>query len=214
VDKNCLGQIAQQGSTRSHIAGQTFAAYSYAKVGVPIILFLRKVHVFSYALILILGNTSICSPNGFVDWEKKTSVMIANGDLTILFRDNSASPEILSGIQYLFNRKEASYFDAYDPDTKGASAGMNFEHIISGHKSPFNKFSPRQGKYDLFQLPDRNSVVLVRNRKDSPWDVSSTLFYKVIKPHYVDVEFRCKAHNARLFGKRQYAIFFFRELYE
>jgi len=143
--------------------------------------FLRKVHVFSYALILIFGSTSISSPNEFINWEKKTTVMITNGDLTVLFRDNSASPEILSGIQSLFNRKDASDFDAYDPDTRGASAGMNFEHIISGHRSQSNKFTPRQGKYDLFRLPDKNSVVLVRNRKDSPLDVSSTLFYRVTK---------------------------------
>ncbi len=172
-------------------------------------MFLRNVHIFSYALILILSKTSISSPNEFINWEKKTTVMIANGDLSVLFKDNSASPEILSGIQSLFNMKDVSDFDTYDPDTKGASAGMNFEHIISGHKSPFNKFTPRQGKYDLFQLPDRNSVMLVRNRKDSPWDVSSTLVYKVTRPHYIDVEFRCKAHNAKLFGKRGYAIFFF-----
>jgi hypothetical protein len=135
--------------------------------------------------------------------------MIAKGDLSVLFRDNSASPKILSGIQSLFNMKDASDFDAYDPDTKGASAGMNFEHIISGHKSPLNKFTPRQGKYALFLLPDRNSVMLVRDRKDSPWEVSSTLVYKVTRPHYIDVEFRCKAHNTKLFGKRRYAIFFF-----
>ncbi len=175
----------------------------------PIILFLRKVQIFSYTLILILGSTSISSPDRFVDWEKKTTVMVTNGDLTVLFRDNSESPAILSGIQSLFNRKTASNFDAYDPDAKGASAGMNFEHIISGHKNPFNKFTPRRGKYDLFQLPDRNSVVLVRNRKDSPWDVSSTLLYKVTKPHYIDVEFRCNVHNTKLFGRRKYAIFFF-----
>ncbi len=172
-------------------------------------MFLKKVQIFSYALILILGSTSISSPERFVDWEKKTTVTVTNGDLTVLFRDNSESPAILSGIQSLFNRKVTSYFDAYDPDAKGASAGMNFEHIISGHRSPFNKFTPRKGKYDLFQLYDRNSVVLVRNRKDSPWDVSSKFFYKVTKPHYVDVEFRCKAYNADLFGKRGYAIFFF-----
>ena len=175
----------------------------------PIILFLKKVQIFSYALILILGSTSISSPERFVDWEKKTTVMVTNGDLTVLFRDNSESPAILSGIQSLFNRKATSYFDAYDPDAKGASAGMNFEHIISGHRSPFNKFTPRKGKYDLFQLSDRNSVVLVRNRKDSPWDVSSTFFYKVTNPHYIDIEFRCKAYNTELFGKRGYAIFFF-----
>ncbi|MFB0552736.1 MAG: hypothetical protein ACETWQ_05405 [Phycisphaerae bacterium] len=39
--------------------------------------------------------------------------MVTNGDLSVLFRDNSESPEILSGIQSLFNRKAASDFDAY-----------------------------------------------------------------------------------------------------
>ena len=145
----------------------------------------------------------------FLNGEKKATVIVTNGDLSVLFRDNSASPEILSGIQSLFNKKDAADFDAYDPDSKGASAGMNFEHIISGHRSQSNKFTPRQGKYDLFHLPDRNSVVLVRNRKDSPWDVSSTLVYRVTKPHYIDVEFRCQAHNPSLFGERGYAIFFF-----
>jgi len=173
------------------------------------IYFLRNVYICSCALILILGNTSISFPSELINWEKKTSITVKNGDLTVLFRDNSTSPKILSGIQSLFNIKDASDYDAYDPDTEGASAGMNFEHIISGHKSPYNKFTPRQGKYDLFHLPDRNSVILIRNRKDSPWDVSSTLTYEVANPHYIDVEFRCKAHNAELFGKRRYAIFFF-----
>jgi hypothetical protein len=145
----------------------------------------------------------------FLNGEKKATVIVTNGDLSVLFRDNSASPEILSGIQSLFNKKDAADFDAYDPDSKGASAGMNFEHIISGHRSQSNKFTPRQGKYDLFHLPDRNSVVLVRNRKDSPWDVSSTLVYRVTKPHYIDVEFRCQAHSPSLFGELGYAIFFF-----
>lgn len=145
----------------------------------------------------------------FLNGEKKATVIVTNGDLSVLFRDNSASPEILSGIQSLFNKKDAADFDAYDPDSKGASAGMNFEHIISGHRSQSNKFTPRQGKYDLFHLPNRNSVVLVRNRKDSPWDVSSTLVYRVTKPHYIDVEFRCQAHSPSLFGELGYAIFFF-----
>jgi len=143
------------------------------------------------------------------DWIKKQSIMIANGDLSVLFRDNSESPGVLSGIQSLFNHRGADGFDAYDPDARGASAGMNFEHIISGHKNAANKFTPRQGRYDLYQLPDKNSVVLVRGREDSPWDVSSTLRYTVTEPHYIDVEFRCTAHNPELFGERRYAIFFF-----
>lgn len=170
---------------------------------------LKKARIFTFALFLLLTNTSASLPNAFVNGEKKTTIMIENGDLSVLFRDNSASPQVLSGIQSLFNKKNAADFDAYDPDSKGASAGMNFEHIISGHRSQYNKFTPRRGRYDLFNLSNRNSVVLVRDRKDSLWDVSSILAYRVIKPHYVDVEFRCKVHNPSLFGERGYAIFFF-----
>ena len=51
--------------------------------------------------------------------------------------------------------------------------------------------------------------MLARDRKGSPWDVSSTLTYSVTAPHYVDVEFRCRSHNPSLFGERQWGIFFF-----
>lgn len=170
---------------------------------------LKKAGVFASVLFLLLGSAGADLPGPFGSGEKKTSVMIVKGDLSVLFRDNSASPENLSGIQSLFNKKDAGGFDAYDPDARGASAGMNFEHIISGHRSQSNKFTPRRGDYDLFHLPDQTSVVLVRNRKDSPWDVSSTLAYTVAEPHYVDVEFRCKIHSPGLFGERGHAIFFF-----
>ena len=169
----------------------------------------KRTCVFASVLFLLLGSAAAGLPGTLADGEKKTSVMIANGDLSVLFRDNSTSPENLSGIQSLFNRRDAGGFDAYDPDARGASAGMNFEHIISGHRSQSNKFTPRRGDYDLFHLPDKTSVVLVRNRKDSPWDVSSTLAYTVTEPHYVDVEFRCKIHSPGLFGERGHAIFFF-----
>src|SRR5262245_17599832 len=57
---------------------------------------------------------------------------IREGDLEVHLRDNSRSPDILSGVDALFNVKSAPGFDAYDPDAKGSSAGLNFEHIISG----------------------------------------------------------------------------------
>ncbi len=175
----------------------------------PMIWPLKKAYFFASVLFLLLGSAPAGLPGTFVNGEKETTVMITNGDLSVLFRDNSASPENLSGIQSLFNKRDADGFDAYDPDAKGASAGMNFEHIISGHRSQSNKFTPRRGKYDLLRLPGETSVVLIRNRKDSPWDVSSTLVYRVTEPHHVDVEFRCKAHSPGLFGERGYAIFFF-----
>ncbi len=137
------------------------------------------------------------------------TIDIQSGDLTVQFRDNSASPKILSGVQSLFNQRDAPGFDAYDPDGRGASAGLNFEHIISGHQTPHNKFTPRHGRYTLHRLPDQNSVQLVRRAEDSPWKVSSSLTYTVTAPHYIDFEFRCRVHDARLFGERGWALFFF-----
>jgi hypothetical protein len=79
---------------------------------------------------------------------------IEHGEVSVTFRDNLRSPQELSGIDALFNIKHAADYDAYDPDARGASAGSNFEHIISGHPNPNNKFTPRHGRYTLHELPD------------------------------------------------------------
>lgn len=136
-------------------------------------------------------------------------VHIQHGELSILFRDNSQSPAVLSGIDSMFNIKHAPDFDAYDPDARGASAGLNFEHIISGQRNPNNKFTPRHGQYTLYAMADGKSVMLVRRAEDSPWSVASTLKYTVVEPHYVDFEFRCTPRDASLFGRHGYALFFF-----
>jgi hypothetical protein len=49
----------------------------------------------------------------------------------------------------------------------------------------------------------------VRQARDDPWSVESTLTYTLAEPHYVDVAFRCCPHDAARFGQRGYAIFFF-----
>ena len=61
---------------------------------------------------------------------------VEQGRLSATFRDNSLSPGVLSGIDALFHVERASDFDAFDPEQKNASAGLNFEHIISGHRNP------------------------------------------------------------------------------
>ena len=141
--------------------------------------------------------------------EQVQSASIKRGELSVTFRDNSQSPTELSGIDALFNMQHATDFDAYDPDTIGASAGLNFEHIISGHSNPNNKFTPRHGRYTLHKLPDRKTFLLERRAEDSPWKVASTLKYVVNEPHYIDFAFRCTPHDASQFGRRGYALFFF-----
>jgi hypothetical protein len=137
------------------------------------------------------------------------SVHIQQGELSVTFRDNSQSPQVLSGIDALFNIKHAASYDAFDPDAHGASAGLNFEHIISGHQTPNNKFTPRYGRYTLHELSEDKSVVLVRRAEDCPWNVASSLKYVVNKPHSIDFTFRCTPRDAALFGSRGYAVFFF-----
>lgn len=136
-------------------------------------------------------------------------VRIERGELAATFRDNSESPQLLSGIDSLFHLTQAPNFDAFDPTARGASAGLNFEHIISGQETPHNKFTPRHGPFTLHQLPDGRSVRLVRQAEDCPWKVASTLEYTVTEPHYIDFTFRCTPQDAFLFGHRGYAIFFF-----
>ncbi|MBX9790817.1 MAG: hypothetical protein K2Y37_18010 [Pirellulales bacterium] len=134
---------------------------------------------------------------------------IAAGDLSVRFRDNSRSPEVLSGIDALFNTRQAAEFDAFDPDGRGSSAGLNFEHIISGARNPDNKFTPRNGTYTLHALPDGRSVRLVRRAEDCPWKVASTFTYTVTAPHYIDFEFAATPRDASVFGQRGWAICFF-----
>ncbi len=141
--------------------------------------------------------------------EKVRELELKKGELELHLLDNAGSPKVLSGAKSLFNLTAAPGFCAFDPDAPGAAAGLNFEHIISGHKSPFNSFAPRHGRYDLYRLEDGRSGVLVRRREDCPWEVSSTLRYALAEPHALDLEFRCTPHSRAAFGGRGYAIFFF-----
>jgi hypothetical protein len=140
------------------------------------------------------------------DAEAVPTATITEGNLKVVLRDNARSPKVLSGLASLFHQKDAPAFDAFDPDSPGASAGLNFEHIISGHRNANNAFTPRHGKYALYLLPGGKSARLVRRREDDPWAVSSSLTYAVAGPHYIDVDFRCVPHDPARFGKRGYAV--------
>jgi len=141
--------------------------------------------------------------------ERVETLELQNGNLSTLLRDNSRSPKILSGLDSLFDRKNAPGFDAFDPDDLGASAGLNFEHVICGHSNRANAFAPRHGRYDLHRLGDGASALLTRQAKDDPWVLASSLQYRLSAPNAIDFEFQCRAQNRELFGKRGYAVLFF-----
>ena len=143
------------------------------------------------------------------DPSKDAAESIVDGDLKATFRDNTLSPKTLSGIDSLFHLRDRPEFDAFDPETEGASAGLNFEHIISGHKNDHNSFTPRRGPFRMEILPSGNSVKLIRRHEDDPWAMSSSLQYTVKSPSYIDVDFRCVPRDRARFGERGYAILFF-----
>jgi len=109
----------------------------------------------------------------------------------------------------LLNRQDAPRFNAFDPDDRGASAGLNFEHVICGHSNQANAFTPRKGKYDLVRLGDGTSAKLVRKAEDDPWALSSSLRYSLSGSNAIDFAFECRAQNPALFGPRGYAVLFF-----
>ncbi len=156
------------------------------------------------AVLLLIAVTRVSAAD-----RSPGTLQLRLGDLQVEFRDNSKSPRVLSGLGSLVNVREAPGFDAFDPEGRGASAGLNFEHIISGQLNPNNKFTPRSGPYTLQPLSNGAGARLVRRAADEPWRVASTLEYRIVEPHAIDFEFRCTPQKAELFGARGSAIFFF-----
>lgn len=160
-------------------------------------------------VLLVMTSTNAAEPQTLLTkdielGQAENKIQIDGGQLSVQFRDNSQSPPVLSGISSLVNVKNVPGYNAF-----GAHVGLNFEHIISGHYNEHNKFTPRHGTYTLHRLADKKSVMLVRRKEDSPWNVESTFQYRVQSPHYIDFDFRCIPHDASLFGDRGYGIFFF-----
>jgi len=156
-----------------------------------------------------LPGTGIAVPAIAAEGAPFPTVTIEHDALRVLFRDNADSPQTLSGVDRLFNTRQALQFDAFDPDGKGASAGLNFEHIIAGHANTHNMFTARQSKVVLYWLPGNKREQLIRRAEDDPWKCDCTLTYTVVGPHYIDIDFRCTPRDATLFGERGYAVFFF-----
>jgi hypothetical protein len=141
--------------------------------------------------------------------ERVETLAIQRGHLAVFLRDNTQWPKVLSGVDSLRHVQETPDFDAFDPDDPGASAGLNFEHVISGHRHPSNAFTPRKGRYELRRLADGASALLVREPEDDPWALGSRLKYTVSAPQAIDFEFECQAQKPALFGARGYAVLFF-----
>ena len=132
----------------------------------------------------------------------RSEIALSAGRLEVVFRDNARSPDLVSGIARLVNRRDAPGVNAFDESIPPASTGLNFEHVTSGHVTDHAIFSPRRGDYSLRELPDGRSVVFERRAEDSPWGLASTTRISLVAPHALDIEF------ASRFGEHGWALLF------
>ena len=108
--------------------------------------------------------------------------VLATSDLQVAIRDNGVERgDGLSGIGALSHRANNVYAFTLE------NAGLNYEHVMSGHEDPRNGFTPRSGS--LTPEVHGRRAVLHRRAEDSPWGVEATITYEVVDPHYVDMTF-------------------------
>lgn len=125
-------------------------------------------------------------------------ITLSAGDLTVTFVDNSAFGEHragYNGIASLIHKNEASspFVPLY--------AGFNLEHIFGGD-SLVQLFEPRRHPMQLFRKSAKE-VVLYQEATPLSGVESSTTF-KLVEPHYIDIQFRCRFTNVDFF-KHGYA---------
>lgn len=126
-------------------------------------------------------------------------ISISAGDLGAVFIDNEAYGENhkagYNGISEL--RHSAQDSNLFVP----FYAGFNLEHIFAGD-SLTNLFEPRRVPMELKRL-SKNSVELYQ--AETPLShVESWTTFKMVPPHYIDVNFRCIIRSGEFF-KHGYA---------
>jgi len=154
----------------------------------------------SISFIFIIG-TSCSSQNTLQpqDSVQSNNVKLKKGDLKVTFVDNqSFGNEHRAG----YNGIAKLYHPAQDSTPfVPFYAGFNFEHIFGGD-SLVQLFEPRKHSMSLYRQSD-NEVLLYQAATPLS-GVESLTSFKLTKPHYIDITFRCIFHNIDFF-KHDYA---------
>lgn len=119
-------------------------------------------------------------------------VTLQAGDLTAVIGDNSASGEHRAGYNGLWSLRHAKGTRSlFVP----AVAGLNLEHIVTGEHLEDSKtfFEPRNAPMSLTRLTDSEAEL---HQPPTPtFHVESWTRIKLSAPHYLDMDFRCRAHR-------------------
>ncbi|MBE7497511.1 MAG: hypothetical protein HS117_21410 [Verrucomicrobiaceae bacterium] len=114
------------------------------------------------------------------------------GDLTAVVGNNAAHEQHRAGYNGLWSLQHA----------KGTRslfatpiAGLNLEHIVTGEHLEDSKtfFEPRQAPMTLTRISDSGAEL---HQPPTPtFHVESWTRFKLSAPHYLDMDFRCRAHR-------------------
>lgn len=115
------------------------------------------------------------------------------GDLTAVIGDNAAHEQHRAGYNGVWSliHNTAGARSIFVP----AVAGLNLEHVFNGEEPPDSKtfFEPRNAPMTFKQLSDSEAEL---HQPPTPtYHVESWTRFKLVAPHYLDMSFRCVAHQ-------------------
>ena len=121
-----------------------------------------------------------------------THTSLQLGDLTALIGDNSAHEQHRAGYNGVWSlRHSAGTRSIFVP----AVAGLNLEHIVTGEHLEDSKtfFEPRNSPMTLTRISD--TAAELHQPLTPTFGVESWTRFTLSAPHYLDMDFRCRAHR-------------------
>lgn len=116
------------------------------------------------------------------------------GDLTAVIGDNSAHDGHRAGYNGVWSlRHAAASRDLFVPGI----AGLNLEHLVTGEhlEAPETFFEPRHAPMSLSAGGGAGTEAELHQPPTPTFHVESWSRFRVVAPHYLDLEFRCRAHR-------------------
>lgn len=113
------------------------------------------------------------------------------GDLTAVIGDNSADGEHRAGYNGVWSLRHKNSRNLFVP----AYAGLNHEHIFNGETEDDRQFffEPRTAPMTFNKISENEAEL---HQPPTPtFQVESWTRYKLSAPHYLDVNYRCMAHQ-------------------
>ena len=117
------------------------------------------------------------------------------GDLTAVIGDNSAAGDHKAGYNGLWSLQHRSEpANLFVPSV----AGLNLEHIFDGDKGDYDDsrkifFEPRNAPMTFTKISESEAEL---HQPPTPtFHLESWTRFRLVAPHYIDLTFRCKAHQ-------------------